>query len=74
MMPHLRPGRRRLAGAPACSDAEILTIALVRHLPGGQRDWVLPAQLALGRRGRRLWGAFEALRPHVVSRLPEDAW
>jgi Transposase DDE domain len=79
-----RPGPR-----PACSDAEVLTIALVRHLLGRpseagwlaevRRDWahlfpILPAQSEPNRRVRRLWGAFELLRPHLAARLPADPW
>jgi hypothetical protein len=75
--------------APACTDAEVLTIALVRHLLGRpseraflaevRRDWrhffpTLPAQSELNRRARWLWGAFEGLRAHLAARLPEDAW
>jgi hypothetical protein len=59
-----RPGR-----APACTDAELLTIALVRHLPGWRsesgflaeirRDWLylfpqLPHQSGVNRRIRWL--------------------
>jgi hypothetical protein len=60
--------------APACTDAELLAIALVRHLLGRRseagflaevaRDWahlfpVLPHQSEANRRIRWLWGAFE---------------
>ena len=63
--------------APACSDAELLTIAQVRHLLGRRseagflaevtRDWAhlfprLPHQSEANRRTRWLWGAFEQLR------------
>jgi hypothetical protein len=73
--------------APACSDAELLTIALVRHLLGRRseagflaevaRDWghlfpVLPHQSEANRRIRWLWGAFEQLRAMLAARLPED--
>ena len=83
------PVPRRPGPAPACSDAEVLTIALVRHLlrrPSERaflaevrQDWAhyfphLPAQSEFNRRVRWLWGAFEYLRRHVVSQLPEDAW
>jgi IS5 family transposase len=66
--------------APACSDAELLAIAEVRHLLGRRsesgflaeeaRDWghlfpALPHQSEANRRIRWLWGAFTA-------RLPED--
>jgi hypothetical protein len=74
---------------PACTDAEVLTIALVRHLLGRpseraflaevRREWghyfpVLPAQGEFNRRVRWLWGAFEALRAHLAARVPEEAW
>jgi hypothetical protein len=74
---------------PGCSDAEVLTLALVRHLLGRpskraflaevRRDWrhffpVLPAQSEFNRRVRWLWGAFELLRQAVLRGVPEDAW
>jgi hypothetical protein len=73
--------------APACTDAELLAIALVRHLLGRRseagflaevaRDWahlfpVLPHQSQANRRIRWLWGAFEQLRAMLVAGLPED--
>jgi hypothetical protein len=73
--------------APACSDAELLAIALVRHLLGRRseagflaevaRDWahlfpVLPHQSEANRRIRWLWGAFEQLRAMLAAGLPED--
>ena len=73
--------------APACSDAELLAIATVRHLLGRRsesgflaevaRDWgrlfpVLPCQSEANRRTRWLWGAFEQLRAVLAARLPED--
>ena len=73
--------------APACTDAELLAIALVRHLLGRRseagflaevaRDWaylfpVLPHQSQANRRIRWLWGAFEHLRAMLAARLPED--
>jgi hypothetical protein len=63
----LVPVPRRTEPAPACSDAEV------------RQDWAhyfphLPAQSEFTRRVRWLWGAFEDLRQHVVSQLPEDAW
>ena len=72
---------------PACSDAELLAIALVRHLLGRRseagflaevaRDWshlfpVLPHQSEANRRIRWLWGAFEQLRAMLAARLPAD--
>jgi hypothetical protein len=73
--------------APACSDAELLAIALVRHLLGRRseagflgevaRDWAhlfprLPHQSEANRRIRWLWGAFEHVRAALAARLPED--
>jgi hypothetical protein len=73
--------------APACSDAELLTIAEVRHLLGRRseagflaevaRDWGhlfprLPHQSEANRRTRWLWGAFEQLRSTLAARLPDD--
>jgi hypothetical protein len=73
--------------APACSDAELLAIALVRHLLGRRseagflaevaRDWahlfpVLPHHSEANRRNRWLWGASEQLRAALAARLPED--
>jgi len=73
--------------APACTDAELLAIAQVRHLVGRRsesgflaevaRDWghlfpVLPAQSEANRRTRWLWGAFDQLRAVLAARLPED--
>ena len=73
--------------APACTDAELLAIAEVRHLLGRRseagflaevaRDWghlfpVLPCQSEANRRTRWLWGAFEQLRAALAGRLPED--
>jgi Transposase DDE domain len=78
---------RRPGPAPACTDAELLAIAQVRHLLGRRseaaflaevaRDWghlfpVLPAQSEANRRIRWLWGAFEQLRVALAARLPED--
>jgi IS5 family transposase len=73
--------------APACSDAELLAIALVRQLLGRRseagflaevaRDWGhlfprLPHQSEANRRIRWLRGAFEQLRAMLAARLPED--
>jgi hypothetical protein len=75
--------------APACSDAEVLTLALVRHLLGRpserawwaevRRDWQpyfphLPAQSEFNRRVRWRWGAYAHLRQWLVGRVPEDPW
>ena len=73
--------------APACSDAELLAIAIVRHLLSGRseagflaevaRDWshlfpILPHQSEANRRIRWLWGAFEQLRAMLAARRPAD--
>jgi hypothetical protein len=78
---------RRPGPAPACTDAELLTIALVRHLLGRRsesgflaevrRDWGhlfphLPDQPAVNRRIRWLWGAFEQLRAARAATMPAD--
>jgi len=78
---------RRPGPAPACSDGELLAIALVRHLLGRRseagflaevaRDWAhlfprLPRQSEANRRIRWLWGAFEQFRGALAGRLPED--
>jgi hypothetical protein len=78
---------RRPGPPPACTDAELLAIAEVRHLLGRRsesgflaevaRDWghlfpVLPCQSEANRRVRWLWGAFEQLRATLAARLPED--
>ena len=75
--------------APACSDAEVLTVALVRHVLGRpsetgflaeiRRDWahyfpVVPVQSEFNRRVRWLWGAVGHLRQRVAAAAPEDAW
>jgi hypothetical protein len=73
--------------APACTDAELLAVALVRHLLGRRseagflaevaRDWAhlfprLPHQSEANRRIRWLWGAFEQLRAMLAARRPAD--
>jgi hypothetical protein len=73
--------------APACTDAELLAIAIVRHLLARRseagflaevaRDWShlfprLPHQSEANRRTRWLWGAFEQIRITLAARLPED--
>ena len=73
--------------APACTDAELLCIALVRHLLGRRsengflaeirRDWPglfphLPDQPEVNRRTRWLRGAFEQLRAAWVATVPAD--
>ena len=77
---------RRPGPAPACSDAEVLTVALVRHLLARRsereflaevrREWahyfpVLPAQSEFNRRVRWLWGAFERLRQWLLAAVAE---
>ena len=79
-----RPGPR-----PACSDAEVLTLAVVRHLLGRRserrflaevrRGWShyfphVPAQSEFNRRVRWLWGAFELLRERFVAGHLADSW
>jgi len=78
---------RRPGPAPACTDAELLTIAVVRHLLGRRsesgflaeirRDWLclfphLPDQPEVNRRTRWLWGAFEQLRAAWAAAVPAD--
>ncbi len=73
--------------APGCTDAELLAIALVRHLLGRRseagflaevaRDWAhlfprLPHQSQANRRIRWLWGAFEQLRAMLAARRAAD--
>jgi hypothetical protein len=96
--PRLRAHRRAIAAGeltiparpgptPACSDAELLTIALVRHLLGRRseagfvaevaRDWArllprLPHQSQVNRRIRLLWAAFEQLRAALAAGCPVD--
>ena len=74
---------------PACSDAEIITIVLVRHLchrrsESGflaeiRRDHVglfprLPHRSEFNRRARWLWGAFEQVRAALADLVPADDW
>jgi len=78
---------RRPGPAPACTDAELLTIAVVRHLLSRRsengfleeirRDWghlfpQLPDQPEVNRRTRWLWGAFEQLRAAWAATVPAD--
>lgn len=73
--------------APGCSDAELLTIVMMRHLLGRRSeagflaevagDWShlfprLPHQSEANRRARWLRGAFEQIRITLAARLPED--
>jgi hypothetical protein len=81
------PGDAAPGPAPACSDAELLTIALVRHLLGRRsearflaevaRGWGhlfprLPRQSQANRRIRWLWGASGQFRAHLADLLPVD--
>ena len=74
---------------PACSDAQVLTVALVRHALGraSERAFLaevrrarahyfpaLPAQSEVNRRIRWVWGAFERSRQQVAHRVPEGPW
>src|SRR5256885_16322060 len=83
------PTPPRTGPTPACSDAEVLTIAVVRHLLARRsarrllaevgREWRhyfprLPAQSEFNRRGRWLWGAFELLRQHLAATCVADSW
>jgi hypothetical protein len=78
---------RRPGPAPACTGAGLLTIALVRHLPGRhsengflaeiRRDWPhlfphLPDQPEVNRRTRWLRGASEQLRAAWAAAVPAD--
>lgn len=71
--------------APACTDAEIITIGLVRHLLGRRsesgflaeirREWPelfprLPHPSEVNRRTRWLYGAYEQIRQVVLLRRP----
>lgn len=75
--------------APACTDAEILTIGLVRHLLGRRseagflaeigREWprlfpALPHPSEVNRRDRWLYGAYEQIRRAVLAVVPPDDW
>lgn len=79
-----RPGPR-----PRCSDIQVLTVALVRHVLGRRSEagWLrelranwphlvpgLVSQSRFNRRVRWLWGAFEQLRAHLATQVPEDPW
>lgn len=80
----VRPGP-----APACSDAEIITIGLVRHLlcrrsESGflaeiRREWPalfpsLPHPSEVNRRTRWLYGAFEQVRHALLATVAADDW
>ncbi len=83
------PVPQRPGPEPACSDAEVLTIATVRHLLGRRsesgflaevrREWGayfprLPHRSEFNRRVRWWWGAFELWRQQRLAAVPEDAW
>ena len=83
------PVPARPGPAPACTDAEVLTIAVVRHLLARrseraflaevQREWAhyfphVPHLSEFNRRVRWLWGAFEWLRQQAVATCPVDPW
>jgi len=74
---------------PACADAEIITIALVRHLLGRRseagflaeirREWpelfpTLPHPSEVNRRTRWLYGAYEQLRQVLLTSVVADDW
>lgn len=74
---------------PDCSDAEIITIVLVRHLLGRRsesgflaeirREWpslfpVPPHPSELNRRARWLYGAYEQIRQALLATVLGDDW
>ena len=80
---------RRPGPAPACTDAEIITIALVRHLLGRRselgflteigREWpdlfpTMPHPSEVNRRTRWLHGAYEQLRQVLLADVVADDW
>lgn len=80
---------RRPGPVPGCSDAEVITIVLVRHLlrrrsESGflaeiRRDHAglfprLPHNSEFNRRARWMWGAFEQTRVAVAALVPADDW
>jgi hypothetical protein len=83
------PVPRRPGPVPRCSDAEVLTLAVVRHLLARRseraflaevrREWAhyfphVPHRSEFNRRVRWLWGAFELLRQQAAATLPVDPW
>jgi hypothetical protein len=83
------PVPRRPGPAPRCSAAEVLTLAVVRHLLARRseraflaevrREWAhyfpqVPHRSEFNRRVRWLWGAFELLRQQAAATLPVDPW
>ena len=80
---------RRPGPAPACTDAEIITISLVRHMLGRRseagflaeigREWPtlfprLPHPSEVNRRTRWLYGAFEQIRHTLLTLVVADDW
>lgn len=74
---------------PACSDAEVLTIDVVRHLLGRRSESgflrevatehadlfpVLPHHSEFNRRVRWLWGAFDQIREALLRFFEPDEW
>jgi hypothetical protein len=83
------PIPRRPGPAPACTDAEVLTLAIVRHLRAcpSERAWLaevrrewghyfphVPHRSEFNRRVRWLRGAFELLRQQAAATVPVDPW
>jgi hypothetical protein len=73
----------------ACSDVEVLTLAVVRHPRARRserafraevrREWAhcfphVPHRSEFNRRVRWLWGAFEGLRQRAAATLLVDPW
>jgi hypothetical protein len=80
---------RRPGPVPRCSDAEVLTLAVTRHLLARRseraflaevrQNWShyfphVPHPSEFNRRVRWLWGAFERLHRQAAATLPVDAW
>lgn len=80
---------RRPGPAPACSDAEIITIGLVRHLLRRRselgflteicQEWPtlfprLPHPSEVNRRTRWLYGAYEQIRQVLLAEVEADDW
>lgn len=80
---------RRPGPAPACTDAEIITIGLVRHLLRRRselgflaeigREWpdlfpALPHPSEVNRRTRWLYGAYEQIRRVLLTEVEADDW
>lgn len=80
---------RRPGPTPACTDAEIITIGLVRHLLHRRselgflaeirREWpelfpALPHPSQVNRRSRWLYGAYEQIRQVLLAEVEADDW